>query len=107
MTDRNDIENEILEKELTAARVTMDTILESIERETFLVLPDTTATICILHLKNGFTVHGYSACVSADNFDEELGRKISKNNALDQCWPLFGFLLASLKSGVFFLPKLK
>ena len=51
-------------------------------------------TFCALVLKNGYTVTGESACVSAANFDAELGRKIARQNAIDKCWPLFGFALA-------------
>lgn len=55
-------------------------------------------TFCVLVLKNGYTVTGESACVHLENFDAELGRKIARKNAIDKCWPLFGFHLASLLS---------
>ncbi|WP_217994470.1 Gp49 family protein [Vreelandella jeotgali] len=54
----------------------------------------TTLTFCILHLDNGYTVTGESACVDPANFDAELGRKIAHEQAFDKLWPLFGFLLA-------------
>lgn len=57
-------------------------------------------TFCVLVIKNGFTVIGHSACVSPENFDEELGRKNARQHAVDQCWPLFGFHLASVTSGL-------
>ena len=50
-------------------------------------------TICILELKNGFTVTGESACASPENFDAELGRKIARQNAVAKIWPLLGFSL--------------
>ena len=50
-------------------------------------------TICILELKNGFTVTGESACASPENFDAELGRKIARANAVAKIWPLLGFSL--------------
>jgi photosystem II stability/assembly factor-like uncharacterized protein len=53
-------------------------------------------TFCVLIMRSGYSVVGTSACVSADNFDAELGRKIARQNAIDQCWPLFGFHLAQL-----------
>ena len=50
-------------------------------------------TFCVLVLKNGFTVTGESACASPANFDEEIGRKIARQNAVDKIWPLLGFSL--------------
>ena len=50
-------------------------------------------TFCVLVLKNGFTVTGESACASPVNFDEEIGRKIARQNAVNKIWPLLGFSL--------------
>jgi hypothetical protein len=50
-------------------------------------------TICVLTLKNGFTVTGESACASPENFNAELGRKIARQNAVDKVWPLMGYAL--------------
>lgn len=50
-------------------------------------------TFCVLVLKNGFTVTGESACASPANFDEEIGRKIARQNAVNKIWPLLGFSL--------------
>lgn len=50
-------------------------------------------TFCVLVLRNGFTVTGQSACVSAANFDAELGRLIARNDAVSKVWPLLGFRL--------------
>lgn len=57
-------------------------------------IPGTTITICTIRMGNGYTVVGESACVSAANFDESLGRKYAYNNAVDKLWPLEGYLLA-------------
>jgi len=51
-------------------------------------------TFCVLVLRNGFTVTGESACVSPENFDAEIGRKIARQNAMAKIWPLLGFRLA-------------
>lgn len=56
-------------------------------------------TICVLVLRNGFTVVGHSACVSPENFDADVGRKIARQNAVDQIWPLLGFRLRDQLSG--------
>ena len=50
-------------------------------------------TFCVLVTKNGFTVTGESACASPKNFDAELGRKIARDNAIDKLWPLMGYEL--------------
>lgn len=50
-------------------------------------------TICVLVLRNGFTVTGTSACASADNFDAEIGKRVARQDALRQLWPLLGFRL--------------
>jgi hypothetical protein len=50
-------------------------------------------TFCVLVLRNGYTVTGESACVSPENFDAELGRKIARQKAVDEMWPLMGYAL--------------
>lgn len=50
-------------------------------------------TICVLVLKNGFTVTGESACASPENFDAEIGQKIARQNAVQKIWPLMGYEL--------------
>lgn len=50
-------------------------------------------TICVLILRNGFTVVGTSACASPENFNAELGRQVAREKAVDQLWQLLGFRL--------------
>jgi hypothetical protein len=50
-------------------------------------------TLCVLVLKNGFTVVGKSACADPRMFDAEIGRKVALNDAKGQCWALLGFRL--------------
>lgn len=50
-------------------------------------------TICVLVLKNGFTVTGESAYVSPDNYDQTIGERIARQNAVEKIWPLLGFRL--------------
>lgn len=56
-------------------------------------------TFCVLVLKNGFTVTGESACASPENFDAEIGRKIARQNAVQQIWPLMGYELRTKLAG--------
>lgn len=90
------LEKEILDKELTAPRITPALIDASIKSEEYHVFNDSKTTICLLELKNGHKVEGASFCVSPENFDEEIGRDIARGNARDKIWPLLGFLLADL-----------
>lgn len=50
-------------------------------------------SICILVMRNGFTVIGKSAPASPENFNAELGRKFAYEDAVRQLWPLMGFSL--------------
>lgn len=50
-------------------------------------------TICVLILENGFTVLGKSACASPENFDADVGKRVAREDAVRQIWPLEGYLL--------------
>ncbi len=50
-------------------------------------------SICLLVMKNGFTVVGKSAPASAENFNAEYGKKLAYEDAIRQLWPLMGFAL--------------
>jgi len=93
MTDA-DIEKEIIQKELTAPRITMQDIEDSVKAIDYHVFEETNLTVCLLTLKNGFSVIGESACVSPENFDVEIGEKIAMENAKSKIWALLGFALA-------------
>ena len=56
-------------------------------------------SICILVMRNGFTVIGKSAPASPANFDAELGRKFAYEDAIRQLWPLMGFALRDRLAG--------
>lgn len=87
------IEKALQAKQLNAPRLTPEHIENTIKLEQFHVFPNTTTTVCCLHLRNGFTVIGESACVSPENFDEEIGKDIARQNAKDKIWLLEGYLL--------------
>lgn len=114
MSDK-DIESEIQAKGLTAPRVTPEHIQSLITGEYYFSAENGVngnihkqdeltrltgyhgelklLTFCVLVLKNGFTVTGESACASPENFDEEIGRKIARQNAVNKIWLLEGYLL--------------
>ena len=107
------LEAEIKSKGLTAPRITPADIEANIASEYFFTAeegaqgalansdPELGAefpqlqllTLCVLVLKNGFTVTGESACASPENFDADLGRKIARENAVNKIWPLMGYEL--------------
>ena len=104
-----DVEQEIQAKGLTAPRITLSDIEAAIASEHYFTANDGVygagiegdlpppalrlLTFCVLLLKNGFTVTGESACVSAENFDAEIGRKVARDNAVQKIWPLMGYEL--------------
>jgi len=91
--DEKAIEKEIQAKGLNAPRLNPSMIDAVIAGEDYHVFPGTTMTVCALKLKNGFVVIGESAAASADNFNEEIGRKIARENARNKIWALEGYLL--------------
>lgn len=88
-----EIEKEIKNKGLNAPRLTPEKIDATITGEDYHVFGDTCLTVCCLTLVNGFTVTGESACASPENFNEEIGRKIARENARNKIWMLEGYLL--------------
>lgn len=112
------IEQEIQAKGLTAPRITPEDIEANILEEHYINAGSAIAnaeglqsyqthvsvnllTICVLVLKNGFTVTGESACASPENFDAELGRKIARQHAVSKIGPLMGYELRSkLANGI-------
>lgn len=103
----DNIEQEIQAKGLTAPRITPADIEAAIASEHCFSAAEAVKcggtephpldllTICVLVLRNGFTVTGESACASPENFDAELGRKIARQNAIEKVWPLMGYELRS------------
>ena len=102
MNDK-EIEIEIIEKNMTAPRITLgqiDSIMEQVLYE-FWIVPNTTTTICVSlvpMLGGMFTAAvGKSAAVSKDNFDTAIGRKIAQTECeratRDKLWELEGYWL--------------
>lgn len=91
--DERAIEKEINEKGLNAPRLKPEDIDNTIASEKYHVFEGTTLTVCCLVLQNGYTVTGESAAASVENFDEEIGRKIARENARNKIWALEGYRL--------------
>lgn len=93
MLDEKQLEQEIQDKGLDAPRLTPTQIDDVIVDEAYYVFPNTTVTICLLTLRNGFCVTGESACASLENFDIDIGKKIARDTARNKIWQLEGYLL--------------
>ena len=52
-----------------------------------------TLTICVITLKNGFSMVGESACADPACYNQALGESLARANALNKAWPLEGYLL--------------
>lgn len=87
------IEQAIQATQPTAPRLTPADIDSAIVGEAFHNFPGTTVTICLLHLKNGYSVTGESASVSLENFNADIGRNIARTNARAKIWSLEGYRL--------------
>ena len=87
------VEQRIQELMLNAPRIPNYHIDNCIVSETYTVLPSGKTMVCELMLKNGYGVTGESSVVSKANFNEEIGKAISRKNARDKIWMLEGYLL--------------
>ena len=80
-----------LTTEVTMRKFTLDYIKSLIVNAEYQRFGDT-LTVCVLTLRNGFTVTGESACISKAIFDAEIGQKVAYDNAVDKIWQLEGYL---------------
>lgn len=87
------LEKELQEKGLNAPRLCPADIDRVIVSETYTILPSGKCMICELTLRNGFSVRGESSCVSKSNFNEEIGRKLSYEDARSKVWGFEAYLL--------------
>lgn len=85
---------------MPATKVEPADLEAAIRNEAYHVLPDTTVTVCVLTLDNGYSVRGESACVDPANFNEAIGREYARKDAINKLWPLLGFRLADRRAGI-------
>lgn len=90
---RSEMETDIQNAGVAAARITPDQIEQQIAREDYHRFPGTNLTVCALILRNGYTVTGESACACDENFREALGRKFAREHAKNKILALEGYLL--------------
>jgi hypothetical protein len=53
--------------------------------------PAGNVTLCVLILRNGFVIVGKSACVHRENFNEEVGQRLAREDAIRQVGPFMGW----------------
>lgn len=82
---------------LPGARVTSDAIEARIVTVDYITPSNSTLTVCVLTLDNGFKVVGTSACVDPVNYRPDVGERLAYVDAFDKLWELFGFLLAETR----------
>lgn len=87
------VEQMVQDRRLNAPRVTPALIDASIVFATYTQMPSGKTMVCELTLQNGFTVRGEGSAVSKENFNVEIGKKISFENARAKIWELEGYLL--------------
>lgn len=75
-------------------KVTKEGIEARIAGTDYMVLPNSTVTVCNVKLENGFSVRGESACVDPRNFNMEIGKQLAYRDAFSKLWAFEGYLLA-------------
>lgn len=56
-------------------------------------------TICVIVLDNGYALQGMSTPADPANFNEELGKKFAREDALRKMWPLEAYVMRDHLSG--------
>lgn len=69
-------------------------------RETEVITMGDKTTVVRAVLRNGFEIVESSACVSAENYDEQLGAQICLEHIKNKVWMLLGFLLQTAVHGI-------
>ncbi len=75
-----------------APKVTLVDI-ESVIADKFFYRLTETLTVCVLTLRNGFTVTGESACASRENYSQIIGEDLAYKAAVSKVWTLEAYLL--------------
>lgn len=74
--------------------VTLPSIQEKVVSVRYERVKDTTTTLCFITMRNGHLIIGKAACVDPAKYNVALGEKYAYEDAINQIWPLEGYLLA-------------
>lgn len=74
-------------------RVSIEDIRKKVRSTSYTRLSGT-VTVCQVEMVNGYVVVGKSACVDPSEYNQALGEKFAYEDAINQLWPLEGYLLA-------------
>lgn len=92
-----DVKEIVTEEELKARtvypRVTSEDLDGNIAEAIYLQPAGTTLTLCVLRLKNGYTVTGESACADPANYKKDIGERLAYQDAYKKIWSLMGYAL--------------
>ncbi len=69
-------------------------------KETEIITMSGKTTVVRAVLRNGFEIVESSSCVSAENYDEQLGAQICLEHIKNKVWMLLGFLLQTAVHGI-------
>lgn len=98
-----EIEQKVLEKGLTAPRITPDAIEANIVDVEIVKHVSKSGQVlrwAVLTTRNGFAVVGKPSCaVSSANDNDSIGEKVAIDNSKEELWPLMGYELRSKLSG--------
>jgi hypothetical protein len=86
------VEKLIQENGLTAPRITPQHIDSVIVSEDYNILHSGRTMVCELTLANGFTVRGEASVLSKENFNTQVGERVSYDNARRKVWQLEAYL---------------
>lgn len=99
----NQIEEAVVAKGLTAPRVTLVDLQANIVHTEIVEHVSASGQVlrwAVLTTRNGFAVTGRpSASASSENDNEEIGKKVAIDNAMQELWPLMGYALKERLAG--------
>lgn len=99
---KSDVSEAELQTKAVAPRVTLDQINALMATATvrFERPEGTTSTFAHVYIGTFYLASGHSACISVENYDQEIGERIARGNAIkkatDQLWQLEGYVLFKL-----------
>lgn len=78
-----------------ATRPTREMVMDSIRSATYTRLPSGVAVVCELTLKNLHVVHGIAKVCDLENHDDQRGKEVAFNKALDEAFEFVAYDLHS------------